>query len=42
MKRNSRCHSERDEESLIILIRRVMEEEPEMFRFAQHDRDDSG
>jgi hypothetical protein len=31
------CHSERNEESLINRSTTVIPDEPEMFRFAQHD-----
>jgi hypothetical protein len=32
------CHSERSEESLINCAANVRTHRPEMFRFAQHDR----
>jgi hypothetical protein len=32
------CHSERSEESLINCSASVLINQPEMFRFAQHDR----
>jgi hypothetical protein len=31
------CHSERSEESLVIVFGSAREQQSEMFRFAQHD-----